>query len=126
MDGFVGCLEPQVVELFAFLTEMPALTRLTTTDSNEETLPFRNRWCRIPTRSRRSYGEGVILDSQIRSPGQGSQTYAILIRTELDKKVCVHNPKWRGILASALGTLRTEGDCGLSLVTTSSDRSNAK
>ena len=38
MDGFVGRLEPQATELFAFLTKMPALTRLITTDSNEGTL----------------------------------------------------------------------------------------
>ena len=38
MDGFVGRLEPQAAELRAFLTRMPALTRVITTNSNEETL----------------------------------------------------------------------------------------
>ena len=38
MDGFVGCLEPQVAELFAFLTEMPALTRPTTTNSSRSAM----------------------------------------------------------------------------------------
>ena len=38
MDGFVGSLEPRAPELSAFLTEMPALTRLITTDDNEEIL----------------------------------------------------------------------------------------
>ena len=38
MDGFVGRLEPQEVELLAFLRRMPLLTRVITTDSNEGTL----------------------------------------------------------------------------------------
>lgn len=40
MDGFVGHLWPQMAELVAFLAKMPALTRVITTDSNEETLRF--------------------------------------------------------------------------------------
>ena len=40
MEGFVGRLKPQAVELFAFLKRMPALTRLITTDDNEEVLRY--------------------------------------------------------------------------------------
>lgn len=38
MEGFAGPLEPQTVELLEFLKRMPGLTRLITTDNNEETL----------------------------------------------------------------------------------------
>ena len=38
MEGFVGPLEPRAVELLTFLKRMPALTRLITTDGNEEIL----------------------------------------------------------------------------------------
>jgi len=38
VDGFVGRLEPQEVELLTFLKRMPALTRVITTDGNEGTL----------------------------------------------------------------------------------------
>ena len=38
MDGFIGRLEPQEVELLAFLKRMPALTRVITTDGNEGAL----------------------------------------------------------------------------------------
>jgi len=36
MEGFVGPLEPRAGELLVFLKRMPALTRLVTTDGNEE------------------------------------------------------------------------------------------
>jgi len=36
MEGFVGPLEPQAIELLKFLEGMPALTRLITADDNEE------------------------------------------------------------------------------------------
>lgn len=38
VDGFVGRLEPQEVELLAFLKRMPALTRVITTDGNQENI----------------------------------------------------------------------------------------
>jgi hypothetical protein len=38
MEGFIGSLEPQGTEFLTFLKGMPALTKLITTDGNEETL----------------------------------------------------------------------------------------
>ena len=38
MEGFVGSLEPQADELLAFFGRMPVLTRVITTDKNEEEL----------------------------------------------------------------------------------------
>jgi hypothetical protein len=38
MEGFIGSLELQETQLLAFLERMPALTRLITTDSNEEAI----------------------------------------------------------------------------------------
>ena len=40
MEGLVGPLEPQPVELLSFLKRMPALTRVITGDGNEEALRF--------------------------------------------------------------------------------------
>jgi len=37
MEGFVGPLEPQAIDLLKFLEGMPALTRLITADGNEKT-----------------------------------------------------------------------------------------
>lgn len=68
----------------------------------------------------------MILGSQIHSLGSGAQTRTITIRTELDNEVCTHNPEWRGLFVSVLGTLWTEGDYELSSVTTMSDRNEKK
>ena len=40
----------------------------------------------------------MILDSQVRALGSGSQSVQFSLEQDFDQKVCTHNPEWRGIL----------------------------